>query len=268
MVKAFCDAHGLPRFPINVEAIAKDYSKSVFPNEPITMVQGKPFGPKFEGALMRKPGGAEWGIFYNSAIPSAGRKNFTLAHELGHYLLHRRRTPNDIICLKSDMWTWESDYGVMEAEANQFASFLLMPRDDFDAQTANFGRPQIADFEALRDRYEVSITAAILKWLELTKRRAMIVVSQDGFVDWSRSSKPLLRSGVFLKARQTTVELPSKSQASGVNADGIHDGVVLPPGVWSEQEEVFESVLRSEYHGQTISLLIYPNTPPPFVSFD
>ena len=171
MVIAFCDAHGTPRFPINVEAIARDYSNSVFPEEPITLVQGKAFGPTFEGALMRKPGTAEWGIFFNSAISSPGRRNFTLAHELGPYLLHRSKSVEDILCQKSDMWNWDSDYGVMEAEANQFASFLLMPRDDFDAQTSTFRRPQISDFEAIRERYNVSITAAILKWLELTTRR-------------------------------------------------------------------------------------------------
>lgn len=265
MVKAFCDAHGVSRFPVNVEAIAKDYSKAVFPDEPITLVQGKAFGPKFEGALMRKPGSAEWGIFFNSAISSPGRKNFTLAHELGHYLLHRFRSAEDIVCQRSDMWAWDSEYGVMEAEANQFASFLLMPRDDFDAQTTNFRRPQISDFEAISERYDVSITAAILKWLELTTRRAMIVISRDGFVDWARSSKPLLRSGVYLKARQTTVELPAGALAVSATAGGHHDGVALPSGVWAREEEVFESVLLSEYHGETISLLIYPRTPPPFV---
>jgi hypothetical protein len=264
VIKAFSDAHGVSRFPIDVTAIARDYSISVFPSEPITLVEGKPFGRNFEGALIRKPGTSEWGIFYNSAISSVGRKNFTLAHELGHYLLHRAKSADEILCQKSDMWAWDSEYGIREADANQFASFLLMPRDDFEIQTANFHRPQIVDFEPLRDRYGVSITAAILKWLEITTKRAMIVVSHDGFIDWAWSSKPLLKSGVFLKPKQSVIAIPAKSLAAMVTDDGVHDPVQLPIGVWSQRETVMESVLLSEYHGLTISLLIYPNTPPPF----
>ena len=265
MVTAFCAIHGLPRFPIGVAAVAKGYSEQVFPDEPISLVQGGEFSSNFEGALKRLANAGEWGIFYNSSIKSKGRQNFTLAHELGHYLLHRQKSLGDILCEKSDMWTWDTEYGQMEAEANQFASFLLMPRDDFDVQTTGFKRPQIEEFEVLRDRYEVSITAAILKWLEFTTRRAMIVVSRDGYIDWAWSSKPLLKSGVYFTPKQRTIELPEKALAATVSSEGFQSGVELPAGVWSQREDVFESVLTSEYHGQAISLLIYPKTPPPYI---
>lgn len=268
MVTAFCAVHELPRFPIDVAAIAMDYSRQVFPDEPITLVEGRSFSSSFEGALMRRSDSTEWGIFFNSSLSSNGRKNFTLAHELGHYLLHRSRSGDDILCQKSDMWAWDSAYGIMEAEANQFASFLLMPRDDFEMQTSAFKRPEISQFEAIRDRYNVSITAAILKWLEFTSRRAMIVVSKDGFIDWAWSSKPLLKSGVFFRPKQQTTELPARALAATAVDDGLHGGVELPIGIWSKREEVFESVLLSEYHGQAISLLIFPKTPPPFERHD
>lgn len=213
---------------------------------------------------MRKPNSAEWGIFYNSAIASPGRRNFTLAHELGHYLLHRMMAGNEIICEKSDMWEWDSAYRVRESEANQFASFLLMPRDDFDIQTAEFVRPVVSDFAKLSGRYNVSITAAVLKWLELTNQRAMVVISRDGFIDWAWSSKPLLRSGVFLRTRKGAMELPDSALAAKITEGGVYEGVVSPMGCWSKREEVFESALLSEYHDKTISLLVYPKTPPPY----
>lgn len=31
----------------------------------------------------------EWGIIYNKSGNAEGRANFSVAHELGHYLLHR-----------------------------------------------------------------------------------------------------------------------------------------------------------------------------------
>ncbi|MFA5989923.1 MAG: hypothetical protein WC803_10005 [Sphingomonas sp.] len=150
----------------------------------------------------------------------------------------------------------------MEAEANLFASFLLMPLDDFRAQTVAFKRPTVLDFNALRNCYAVSLTAAILKWLEITPVRAMIVVSRDGFIDWSWTSKPLFRDSIFFRAKQTTTPLPDASLASRPDTSPVAvQGVLHPPGVWWEGEEVFESVIYSEYHGMAVSLLIFPNEP-------
>jgi hypothetical protein len=262
VIKTAREIQGLPRFPINVAEIAKDYSRNVFPKDPITLVDGQELSNRFEGALIRRPDGSgEWGIFYNSAITSKGRKNYTLGHELGHYLLHRTRKAEDIFCSSRDMSTWDSEYGRMESEANEFASYLLMPLDDFRVQMPKIPRPTVQDFTGLQDRYEVSLTAAILKWLAVTPCRAMIVVSRDGFIDWSRSSTPLLKSGVYFKARQQVTELPAGSLAAA--AQEAPEARLLSAGVWSRAEDVFESVLFSEHHGTAISLLIYPKDAPP-----
>lgn len=263
LVKIVHDMHGLDRFPVDVATIATDFSRNVFPDAPITLVQGSSLGRKFEGALIaRQDGSGEWGIFYNEDIPSLGRRNFTLAHELGHYLLHRFISNGMIQCGNRDMWTWDSEYGRMEAEANQFASFLLMPLDDFRLQTSTFKIPTVLDFEVLRHRYAVSLTAAILKWLEITPVRAMIVVSRDGFIDWSWSSKPLLKSSIFFRPRQTVTPLPDASLAAlQVTSVAADQGVLHRSGVWWPGEEVFESVIYSEYHDMAVSLLIFPNEP-------
>lgn len=263
LVKIVHAAHNLDRFPIKVADVARDYTAQVFPDSPITLVEGHPF-EKFEGALIPKPDGSrEWGIFYNSAIKSSGRINFTLAHELGHYLLHRHLTGDPIYCGKRDMWKWESAYGQMEAQANEFASYLLMPLDDFRAQLRGLSRPNVQFFEQLRARYDVSVTTAILKWLEITDLRAMIVVSRDGFIDWARSSSKLLKSGVFFRARQDVIPLPEQSLANlrDTSAESLI-GKMLPEGVWAKNEPVCESVIHSEYHGMSISLLIYPRDAP------
>ena len=47
----------------------------------------------FEGMLARDPGDPEvWGIAYNGTV-SPQRQRFTIAHELGHFVLHRDRQP-------------------------------------------------------------------------------------------------------------------------------------------------------------------------------
>lgn len=264
LVKQVHDAHGLDRFPINVADIARDYSRNVFPQAPISLVEGRSLSKKFEGALVPRPDGSgEWGIFYNSAISSPGRINFTLGHELGHYLLHRQLSGDAIYCAKRDMWKWDSEYGRMEAEANQFASYLLMPLDDFRLQVDGLSRPSVLDFELIRGRYDVSLTAAILKWLEITSKRAMIVVSRDGYIDWSRSSTPLLKSGVFFRAKQEVIALPEGSLAGRQDSgEQASNGEMLKAGVWAVDEDVFESTIYSDYHDMAISLLIYPKNPP------
>jgi hypothetical protein len=80
---------GQERFPVNVGEIAREYSHQVFLDDPISLVKGDNL-PGFDGALYPAPAGKSgWGIFYNTGISSPGRINFTLAHEFGHYLIHR-----------------------------------------------------------------------------------------------------------------------------------------------------------------------------------
>ncbi len=89
-------ADGVGRFPVDVQLTARDFSAQRFPSDAITLVKGASLG-KFDGALYRAPAGKSgWGIIYNNAISSPGRVNFTLAHEFGHYLLHRLAHPDGI----------------------------------------------------------------------------------------------------------------------------------------------------------------------------
>jgi hypothetical protein len=247
---------GQPRFPIRIAEIAQDYSRNVFPADPIVHVEGKNFAGKFEGALVPNES-KQWAIFYDTGHTSKGRVNFTQAHELGHYLAHRHLSGEAFYCSRRDMWAWNSEYGRMEAEANSFAAFVLMPPEDFRDQTREFSKPTLAQFEALRERYEVSLTAVVLNWLKTTPRRAMLVVSKDGFIDWSWGSGPLFSSGVFFKAKQITTPLPNLSLAALGAANGITE-IQHPPGVWNLRETVFESAVFSEYHDMTLSLLVFP----------
>ena len=232
ILSAVQGTHGLPRFPIDVAALAQDFSRQVFPDTPITMVRGLDLSKGVEGMLMPDPNGSgEWGIIYNETIRSQGRRNFTLAHELGHYLLHRHANPRGLECTNRNMADWDEGRNRIEGEANTFASYLLMPLDDFREKIK--GRAIDIDvMTELADRYAVSLTAAILKWMTITDKRAMIVVGKDGFIDWAWSSEPLLKSGVFYAARQQTFELPQSSLAAReVDMDTGRHGHRHPAGV-------------------------------------
>lgn len=234
-------------FPVDVRLIASDYSRRFV--DPIQQIAVADV-PSFEGALfpLKKKGG--WAILYNSHIPSAGRMNYTLGHEFGHYLCHRHIEPAGFQCGQSDILGGTKE---QEREADLFASYLLMPLDDYREQV---GREAMT-LDLLRhcaDRYGVSFTAAALKWLECTPLPAAVVVAVNGFVLWCR------RSGAGKRARlwfPSGMEVPPKSvAASGVFASAP-GGVELPAGVWSANRAVRETAIFADKYEMTISLLVF-----------
>lgn len=257
---------GAERFPVDITQLALDYAQQFGHADGITNVVGHEL-PGFEGALYQvkqnsKPG---WALLYNSSIEVPGRIRFTIAHELGHYILHRaERTAFE--CSQEDMLYWESAEKQIESEADTFASYLLMPLDDFRRQISG----DITDLTAIEhcaNRYGVSLTAAMLKWLEFTTQRAVLVMSRDGYVLWARSSEPAFKSGVFFRTRNQVVSVPSCS-LTATNSDGAvgRSGVELAAKTWFPQEprdmSMREIQITSDRYDQTMSLLILPREEP------
>jgi hypothetical protein len=208
--------------------------------------------PGFDGALYRAPANKTgWGIVYNNALASRGRINFSLAHEFGHYLLHRADYPNGIRCGAQDVVRWDPAYGQIEHEANRFAANLLMRLDDFRRQIPAGAKVDLDVISHCADRYRVSLIAAILRWLIYTTRRAVLVVSRDDFMLWSRASDAALKTGAFFRTSGAPVEIPVASLAA--TQDQIVDrrtGVLHPRGVWFP-EEVREMTIFSEQYDFT-----------------
>src|SRR3972149_10306252 len=63
-------------------------------------------------------------------IPEEGRKRFVVAHELGHYELHRQQVPT-ISCTDKAFREW-SYRNPIETEENYFAAEILMPEEIFN----------------------------------------------------------------------------------------------------------------------------------------
>jgi hypothetical protein len=257
-------AFGADRFPIDIPMVAREYSKQRFPDDPIVSVKGDNL-PKFDGALFRVPAGRNgWKIIYNDAITSKGRINFTLAHEFGHYLLHRLAYPNGFQCGQQQIVRWDSEYGQVEHQANVFAANFLMPLDDFRRQIA--GKAKV-DFEMLRacaERYKVSLIAAVLRWLSYTEKRAVLVVSRDGFMLWARSSDQAWRTGAFFKTSGRPIEIPHSSLP--LNPQMLVDGrgdVDHPRGVWL-REPAREMTILAEHYDFSLSLLLLDDARPYF----
>lgn len=253
---------GANRFPIDIAMVAKEYTAQKFPGDPIISVAGDNL-PNFDGALFRAPAGRKgWGIIYNNNISSKGRVNFTLAHEFGHFLLHRLAHPNGIRCGEQDVVRWDSAYRQIEHQANVFAANFLMPLDDFRRQIDAKAKVDLDMISHCADRYRVSLIAAVLRWLSYTDKRAVLVVSRDGFILWARSSPSALKTGAYFRTSTEPIEIPPTSLP--VQQDLLVDGratIDHAAGVWF-MEPVREMTVFAEQYDFAISLLLLDDTAP------
>lgn len=77
---------GADRFPVDVAALAKEVSRNC--GDPIDKIIGDEL-PGFEGMLRPHRKRPAWHIVYSTTPQYRGRERFTIAHEFGHYMLHR-----------------------------------------------------------------------------------------------------------------------------------------------------------------------------------
>ncbi|MCJ8506780.1 ImmA/IrrE family metallo-endopeptidase [Rhizobium lemnae] len=251
--------------PVDVERLAVEYSSSTCPQSPIHQVVGGKI-PGCVGALVfSNTTPRQWGIIYDED-QSETRRRFTIAHEFGHYILHRHRIESEeqykggIFCSEDSVV--RGDGGDIETEADQFAATLLMPLHDFRRQISAKDRVDFEKLGNIAKRYGVSLTAAVLRWLEYSETRAMLVVSNEGFALWAKSSDAALKSGRFLRTKNDVYELPAQALAArGEYTDETRAGVHQRSGVWFD-EPVIEMCLRSDRYDQELTLLQFESLGP------
>lgn len=255
------------RAPVDVTNLALQYSAQTSPDSPIRDVTKRDI-PGCMGALVygeSQP--RQWAILYHHD-QSPGRTAYTIGHEFGHYILHRKLIDEDsrydggIYCDENSVLRREG--ADIEHEADEFAANLLMPFHDFRRQIPAKSVPNFVDLGKIADRYGVSLTAATLRWLEYTETRALLIVSNEGFAHWVKTSKPALKTGYYIKTRNTMYELPVKAVAATKDyRQETVDGINQPADVWFDVP-VVEMCIRSERYDQEMTLLHLPRKEPVF----
>ena len=84
------------------------------------------------------------------------RKNFSLAHELGHIILHNSYNYSELS---------KSEQNQLENEANLFASAFLLPKDEFIEDMKSVR--SLNDFVRLKQKWFVSIGAMLIRAKQL-----------------------------------------------------------------------------------------------------
>lgn len=141
---------GISTPPVRVRRVAEHFEVTVRPSK---------FKDEVSGLLSIRDGRPTIG--YNNLHPSV-RRRFTIAHEMGHYILHRNES--DLFVDKNyskvffrDDKSSEGEY-IRELEANAFAASLLMPRAMLQKEIAkrSFDLAEEESLDKLANAFQVS----------------------------------------------------------------------------------------------------------------
>ena len=155
--------------PVNIEKIAEDLGLFV----------KKVALDGFEGCLVTD--GMVGGILIDAGMTDVRRQRFTLAHEIGHFLMHRSQ--GDFHDTTEDMSDYQSE---LELEANLFASLLLIPGTLLPpaAESLTF-----ADADGIAEACDVSLLAAVRRLIRHMDRVCALVVLQNGQIRYYVGSR-------------------------------------------------------------------------------
>lgn len=258
MLDAVLGEDRFDRAPVDVAELAMEYSRNVAPDGPIHCVEEADIAGCVGALVCSDSAPRQWAIMYNRG-QSEGRRAFTIGHEFGHFVLHRTAIENDpefehAIYCDEEAVVQRGGSGI-EEEADIFAADILMPLHDFRLQMPARAQPNFSALSELAQRYGVSLTAVILRWLEYTETRAMLVVSNEGFAHWAKSSKAAFRSGRFLRTKNEVCQLPALATAVTRSfSEEAKAGIPQESGTWFP-EPVVEMCLRSDRYDQELTLL-------------
>ncbi|RWY49358.1 ImmA/IrrE family metallo-endopeptidase [Mucilaginibacter gilvus] len=126
------ESAGFKKTPIDIKKIASSLGVSVMPYD---------FGNEMSGVLVLNN---DVGTIGYNKDHSEQRSRFTIAHELGHYILHRKNH-NDVFVDKDFivMYRRRNDRNytqielIQEQEANAFAAAILMPEHLIECEVRN-----------------------------------------------------------------------------------------------------------------------------------
>lgn len=136
---------------------------------------------RLRGSAARILGFGERAFITVDSESPRGRQRFSAGHELGHWMMDRRKMA-DFICAER-VFATEWDDENPEKRANRYATELLLPKFMFEPRAQK--KEIIFDTvrELARD-FQMSLTATAIRLIELGSYPAMIVCSEPGRRRW------------------------------------------------------------------------------------
>ncbi len=212
------------------------------------------------GADARLTMTGETGIISIAASDKGKPKSrFSIAHELGHFLLHKDIS-SALICGQNEMRCWFSkqENYARESDANEFSSELLMP-DFLVTPTIKDKRPNFSLIDGISETFGASTTAAAIRFTALTKEAVAIVAynKSNGYL-WSARSKLFIEQNYFIpsgKLSSYTLAHDAVNSSDSGTMQSIDATAWLNLPSWLAEETIKEQTRYSREYDFGISLL-------------
>lgn len=142
----------------------------------------------FEGALIRIPQSMEGIIALKNYFKEPGRRRFTVAHEVAHFILPGHGQ-DECYCTSAQIESWRNDATRrQEYEANRFASELLLPSRVLHP-IVNSRDLTLARIKELAVQFDTSLTATAVKSVGVTEEPCAVICSVRRKVKWVHKSE-------------------------------------------------------------------------------
>jgi hypothetical protein len=219
-----------------------------------------------DGKIIR--GNSKTLIKVNSEIPYEEKIRFTIAHEIGHFLLHNKldlEVHND----NSNTLNWfkateqQAKKGLQEWEANDFASELLMPERIFRKFTEK-KKFSPALIQELSKRFKTSLTSVAYRLVALDIYPLFIVSIHNGIVSyWNKSDN------FWVKIKDITKLSPPEDSVAQEYIEADYNFIykesekaqLIPKSVWFElksyekDSDFYEYCIPTKQYKSIISVI-------------
>ena len=205
----------------------------------------------FDGALLRIAGWPDGIIGVRKTIREKERKRFTIAHEIGHYVLPGHDAENPY-CDADDLVAIGKEAEKLERAANKFAAEFLLPSEAVRRIVRRLG----ISFKTIRfvgKQFQVSLTASAVQCVKVTDN-AVLVMSKQGIV---KSFEKGQNFSGYIEMK----ELPEGSLAAQLGGKqrektGTINGSVWLGPAYGDYRMTEHSILMPNYE-RVLTLLVY-----------
>ena len=198
----------------------------------------------FEAALLMDEHKANGSILLAKGRPPE-RRRFSIAHELGHFLIptHRPQPGSPMSCSLADLRLADANtqdrHKRVEAEANRFAATLLVPPKRLrTAMTAR--EPDLREIVTLAGAFGVSKEAMARSYVEAHRASIAVIILRNGCVDRTY--------------REDTFPWIEPAIGQPVPTDSLAAFSQLAPGELTDIEECDADVWFSEHNAARIEV--------------
>lgn len=188
---------------------------------------------------------------------NSGRGRFSLAHELGHYLIDEHHTDIRTGKLKPHpSFLKNTQIDVYEQEADNFAANLLMPTEKFYNACAGRG----FDWNLIEDlsiKFKTSRLATLIRFINVINHEVFIIVSDNSMIKWFINSKDFPKMKHKFKRGEN---LPEVALANN-HSNGISSIIESDPNNWfitwggKSERDMYEQCYYADAYNQVITLL-------------